>query len=359
MLFPMRELRAKGWDAIVPPHEILDMRDRGIMYAKSATMFELEGVVADLWVVQRGHARGLKGSSQKLIIENDDNSLHLPKWHRSMSSEYRQATIKANAEMHEGFRYADALTVSTPQLTEDYAHLNNNIFVLRNYLDCEMWSDVEQQSEVERDRVRVGWMGAYDFRVGDLHQLRGVIGPWLEQHPHVDFVVAGPNAQKTHDLLGVPPAQRIMVDGVGFSSGRVPEITAVMDIGLVPLEPGRFNEGKSHLKGMEYAACGIPCIATPTESYRYWIEEGVNGLYARKPGEWRSALETFVGDDAYRRECGRRARRKAAQHTIQTHIGEWESVYLQVTGNQGDNGLQPPVLREPGEHMGGHVLARS
>ena len=340
LLFPMRELRKHGWDAVVPSQKFTPTRKEdywtykkgeaplplGEQYFSYETMFNLDGIEADLWVVQRHHCARLLGSRGKVLIgEQDDNSMHIPKWHRSYAKKH-----VANEAMHEGFRHCDALTVSTPQIAEDYAHLNDNIYVLRNYLDWEMWEDVEQQSEVERGRIRVGWMGAYDFRVGDLHVLRGVVGPWLGSHPNVDFVVAGPNAELTHELLGVPVGQRVTVQGVDFSSGRLPEITASMDIGLVPLDPGRFNEGKSHLKGMEYAACGIPCIATPTESYRYWIEEGVNGLFASKPAHWRNALETLVGDDAYRRECGRRARRKAAEHTIQEHWQEWADVYMAV-----------------------------
>ena len=367
----MRELRAKGWDAIVPPHKIEKHRGniftpeevnlpRKADYSTSSTEWFVGDVQADLWVVQRGQARGLVGArdGKRIICETDDNSLHIPKWHRSMQPQFRQATLAVTKQMHDGFRCADALTVSTPQLAEDYAEIHDNIFVLRNYLDWEMWETVEQQSEVERQRVRVGWMGAYDFRVGDLDQLRGVIGPWVERHPEVEFVVAGNNAELTHDRLGIPTDQRVSIDGVSFASGRLAEITALMDIGLVPLEPGRFNEGKSHLKGMEYAACGIPCIATPTESYRYWIEEGVNGLFARKPHEWRESLETLVGDDALRRQQGRNARAKAAEHTIQRNSWRWERVYRQVCGVEDDPGLQPPVLRDAVANMGGDVLAR-
>jgi glycosyltransferase involved in cell wall biosynthesis len=354
LLFPMRELRKHGWDAVVPPQKFTPASDKGYWtykkgeqaplekgeYLSYEVEFRLDGIEADLWVVQRHHCQRLLGTKGKVLIgEQDDNSMHVPKWHRS----YRKRHV-ANEWMHEGFRHCDAMTVSTPQLAVDYALINATFYVLRNYLDWEMWEDVEQQSEVERGRVRIGWMGAYDFRLGDLHILRGVVGPWLGSHPNVDFVVAGPNAERTHDLLGIPAGQRVVVPGVDFSSGRLPEITAVMDIGLVPLDPGRFNEGKSHLKGMEYAACGIPCIATPTESYRYWIEEGVNGLFASKPDHWRRALETFVGDDAYRRECGRSARRKASEHTVQKHWCEWADVYMAVGGkhfaDDGERGVR-------------------
>jgi glycosyltransferase involved in cell wall biosynthesis len=347
----MRELIRKGWDATVPPHDIVEHAEDDNWtlvdgkwtpppppkkeYSSCSTLFYLGAIDVDLWVLQRAHLIGFRGTrGNKTVIGDQDDSPHLPKWHRA----YKNAVALHHKEMNDGYRYVDAMTVSTPQLVEDYADYCDNIYLLRNYLDGEMWADVPQQSEVERDRVRVGWMGAYDFHQGDVHVLRGVLGPWLEQNPQVDFVVAGPKAERTHDVLGISQAQRICVDGVAFGSGRLAEITATMDIGLVPLEPCRFNEAKSHLKGMEYAACGIPVIATPTESYRYWVREGVNGLFASKPAEWRTALEAFVGDDAFRRDCGRNARAHALEHTIDKHIHEWEEVYMAVCGGRALSG---------------------
>jgi glycosyltransferase involved in cell wall biosynthesis len=342
----MRELGKKGWNVCVPPHDIVEHEQNPTWkqvdgkwqpppppkaeFSSVSTMFYLGAIDADLWVLQRSHLNGFRGSRGKKVIGDQDDSFHLPKWHRA----YKHRVALQHAAVNEGYRHVDAMTVSTPQLAEDYADHCDDIHILRNYLDWEMWESVEQQSEVERPRLRIGWMGAYDFHQGDIHMLRGILGPWLEQHPDVDFVVAGPSAEKTHDALGIPKGQRVSIDGVAFGSSRLPEITAVMDIGIVPLEPNRFNEAKSHLKGMEYAACGIPCIASPTESYRYWIKEGVNGLFASKPGEWRAALESFVDDDAFRRDCGRNARLQASEHTIDKHIDKWEQVYLAVCGGR-------------------------
>ena len=57
-------------------------------------------------------------------------------------------------------------------------------------------------------------------------------------------------------------------------------------VGLVPLTRSPFNEAKSYLKGLEYAAAGIPFIATPTEEYRLLHRAGV-GRLAETPDEWR------------------------------------------------------------------------
>jgi hypothetical protein len=102
-------------------------------------------------------------------------------------------------------------------------------------------------------------------------------------NPDVEFVAAGDPA--VHDYFGVPVGQRVSVAPTQFWWFDLPDITATFDIGLVPLAKNRLNEGKSHLKGMEYNACGIPYVASPSESYR-WFTDG-NGLLANSPREWR------------------------------------------------------------------------
>jgi len=238
-------------------------------------------------------------------------------------------------------RQADCLTVSTPFLAEAYAKFNSRITVLPNYLDWEMWEAVRPQYEVDRGaRVRVGWMGCLTWgftddrgvdhptahpRYGDLAVLKGLIPQFLERNPHVDFVAAGD--PDVHDFLGVPEDRRVSFDRVPFRDMTLPSITAVMDVGLVPLERSNFNEAKSCLKGMEYNACGIPCVATPTEQYRGWVAEGENGFLARRAHDWVRHLELLVNDHELRREMGRKARVKAAGRTIQEHSGQWEQTY--------------------------------
>jgi glycosyltransferase involved in cell wall biosynthesis len=161
-----------------------------------------------------------------------------------------------------------------------------------------------------------------------------VIGPWLERNPDVEFVaVGGSPSQAVHDLLEVPPGQRVNVQETEFHRGDLADITACFDIGLVPLARNSMNECKSHLKGLEYAACGIPCIATPTESYRWWKEQCPDGvMLADRPAQWTTALDVLVHDDGVRRAMGRDARAAASRHTIQRHYGAWEAVYERVCG---------------------------
>ena len=47
---------------------------------------------------------------------------------------------------------------------------------------------------------------------------------------------------------------------------------AQLDTGIVPLQRSRFNEAKSNLKGLEYAALGVPFVASPTAEYERLAE---------------------------------------------------------------------------------------
>jgi hypothetical protein len=221
---------------------------------------------------------------------------------------------------------ADGLSVATPALADMYREAQPNIRVIRNRLDWGMWADVTPVYERQSRRLRVGWMGDTKWRAGDLRVLRGVLGPWLERNPDVEFVASGD--PRTHDLLGVPVSQRVSVADVQFRNLDLADITAVFDVGLVPLDLSlkarTLNECKSHLKGLEYNACGIPFIASPSESYRWYIDcWGGQGVLASTPAEWRNQLDATV------EWLGRRwflddMRGCAEMHSIQHGVGEWE-----------------------------------
>lgn len=318
--FPGAYLSEMGHEVRVPPFKF--------SAARGADVFEnvhlsLPAIDADVYVFHQPDEdhylpvlRNLRELGKRIVCDADDDSRHFPVYHpmhRSKGARVQEAC----------YALADAFSVSTPSLQESYAE--HEPVVLRNRLHWRMWRDVQPVYERETRRVRVGWMGGMEWRRDDLAVLRGVIGPWLEAHPNVEFVAAGD--QRVHDYLGVPYGQRVTTARVAFRNMDLAYTTATMDVGLVPLASNRFNEGKSALKGMEYAACGIPCIASPTSEYRLWVDDGENGLLASRPREWMAAMDLLVGDAELRRSMGRTARAKAQLHTIEEHAVEWESFY--------------------------------
>lgn len=334
-LFPAAMLSANGHRCVMPKMRQVPGSPHYVYAASTARLGELD---ADLFVLQQRRERewvdgvkDLHDQGKAVVCETDDADICLPSWHPAFGtwSPLRSPDVN-HAWQFRVYRMADAMTVATPALAEMYKHLNRNIYVLRNVLNWEMWRDVVPVYEREFRRVRVGWMGAYEMREGDLRQLAW-IGRWLERNPGVEFVAASGDS-RVHDLLGVPVGQRVTTGRVSFRNLDLAEITATMDIGLVPLDRIPFNEAKSHLKGLEYAACGIPCVAAPTESYRFWVEDGVNGFLAGPPRVWQARLDELVADAELRRRMGRAARVKAELHTIQREWRRWEDTYGRIIG---------------------------
>lgn len=375
VLSPARQLAAHGHKMILPHHRQFPAEDGSIITEFSIDLKEPEG---DLWVMQQrkermwaqGGINQLRLMGVATVADVDDNYIELPEWNPAFygthpyrnrktgviqNRQKRRALAKRNSRvelakesndynrnhMHEVLKTVDALTVSTPYLADLYKHHNENITVIRNYLDWEMWEDVELQYAKERwqNRVRIGYLGVFKYRRGDLEILKDVVPKFMLAHPEVDFVA---NSPLVHDFLGVPKSQRVVVKEYHFyprgqGTYPLPRKTAVLDIGLVPLADHGLNKAKSHLKGMEYNAVGAPYIASRTESYEYFTSQvGVhaNGFIVDTPQEWTDRLEYLVTAEQMRRECGAFARSHAAVHTIQGHWREYESAYLSVLGDE-------------------------
>ena len=102
------------------------------------------------------------------------------------------------------------------------------------------------------------------------------------------------------------------------------------DIGIAPLRPGVFTDAKSYIKALEYAALGIPVVASDVTPYRDFVLDGVTGWLVRGPQMWAARLRDLVNDTAMRTEMGAKAKTLAAGHTIQTGWTDWETAYRSV-----------------------------
>lgn len=197
---------------------------------------------------------------------------------------------------------SSAVTVSTPYLRDRLRKMfgpDLPIHVLENRVEVDRFAEVFFANTLGRDDLasqgrhpRVGWVGATSWRSGDLETLRGVLGPFLERHDLRAYHGGHWEGASTFAELAGVPAERVDVRLMA-PIPQYPSLFEGLGIGLVPLSDRPFNHAKSWIKGLEYAAAGVPFIAQALPEYVRLKAAGV-GQVARKPKDWIARLERLL-----------------------------------------------------------------
>jgi glycosyltransferase involved in cell wall biosynthesis len=207
------------------------------------------------------------------------------------------------------------VTVTTAHLADVVSRFNDNVHVLPNCVDATL---LERQRP-RNERVTVGWAGG-SSHINDFDFTGNAIRTFLRRSGDVDLHVIGTDFRRA---LGCPEARHSE-----WSENLVDYLNTIdFDIGIAPLAYHAFNKSKSDLKVLEYAALGIPVIATDYGPYTESVQHGVTGFLVRHSHEWARYLRELVNDEALRLEMGANARRWAATRTIQGNVWRWEAAY--------------------------------
>jgi glycosyltransferase involved in cell wall biosynthesis len=211
----------------------------------------------------------------------------------------------------------DFLQVSTPELSQLYSKYNDHIVVLENCIENELYDSVPK---VKNTKPVIGWFGTKTHSE-DLRIVDGCIPD------NAKLLIAGfPDIKDTtlfkyhEDIEFVPP----------YELKDLPQIVKQCDIGIIPLVECKFNDGKSDLKGLEFAAGSIPTVASDVAPYRRWIRHGENGYLAKgnKSKFWIRYLNELVNNQELREKMGKEAKIDAENRDIKSYIHKWVEVYF-------------------------------
>lgn len=287
-------------------------------------------VKPELIVVQRwmhDHAedlqRAARAAGQVVIHDVDDWFWGLDPANRAHKTTSARRDKEANRDHYRrAVAAADAVTVSTPFLAKRLRErFGADTILVRNAVDCRAFEP--QPVRDVTDGLVVGWCGALAWRSGDLETMRGVLDPFLagSSSTFVHHGVFRIDTDTAADRAGVDPS-RVGPSREAVAPWEYPELVSGMDIGIVPLADVAFNHAKSWIKGLEYAAAGIPFVAQATPEYR---ELGA-GLLAHTPAGWAEALEA-LRDPAERGRVRQLGLDRARELDINKRWRDWEQVY--------------------------------
>lgn len=214
---------------------------------------------------------------------------------------------------------ADAVVASTPYLAERLGRLGVSCAVWRNCVDVAAWEPVR-----ERIPGRIGWTGHLLYRSGDLETVAPILADYMRARPdaHLYHLGATPPLSVAEAFPGVPRDR--IVDAEAVPAAGMPEALAASGIaaGIVPLALVPFNEAKSDLKGLEYAAAGLPFVASPTGEYVRLGEQGAGIVTHARPGAWAEALDRAL-DPVEGARLAAAGLAVAAERDVNAHVGDW------------------------------------
>ena len=276
-------------------------------------------LIMDRWTTWQVNVA--KSIGQRIIVDVDDHYAGLPESNKAFEITHPEKNKRTNRAYYEDvIAAADTVTVSTPFLLEHHSKFHPDVRMVRNGI---LPNQFPPRKVLNRKPI-LGWAGAVDFRGGDLETLRSWLPDFLEEHDLM-FHHAGhmPSSPSFADVAGIDP-DRLMTSPLvpmdRYAAGMM------FDIGIVPLNMIPFNEAKSNIKGLEYAASGIPFVAAPTGEYKALAADGV-GRVAGSDTEWVENVTDLLDYSVRKRESALSRKKVLSDWSIGARAREWQSVF--------------------------------
>jgi hypothetical protein len=301
--YPLEAMQRRGHE-IVWPYD-----DTGELKAEEAALCDVIYVFRRCEESLRRTLAPLVDRGVGLMWDTDDDLSAIPK---------RSPTYKRNgglrAERHFAntvrmARLAHVMTTTSETIRDKYARQGiDEIHVIENALQRRSW----RRSKRHKGLI-VGWIAGMEH-TEDVAQLglRATLTKLVEAHPDLHVESIGVDLQL--------PERYTRHAIVHFDD--LPKHMAQYDIGLAPLCDIPFNTARSNIKVKEYAASGVPWLASPRRPYRDLGEE--HGGLLVDDGDWEQAIGDLIADKRLRKKLGRNGKTWALKQTIDQTADAWE-----------------------------------
>jgi glycosyltransferase involved in cell wall biosynthesis len=269
----------------------------------------------------------LARNGTRITYDNDDNLAAIPKESPNYKRAGGLAGVRAHAQTVALARLAQVFTTTNDRLAEAYRRGGvERVEVIGNFLGPRAYHPPRRH-----DGIVVGWFAGVEH-YADAARLKVVdaLQRLTAAHENVRVECIGTD-------LRLPASYSY---SKGFPLLELPAHIAGFDIGIAPLADIPINWTRSDVKLKEYAACGVPWLASPIGPYLGHGEAQGGRLVS--DDEWLEALERLVTRERERQQLASNASRWASAQTIEVVTDKWEEVFV-GTAKAGDTETPVPT----------------
>ena len=305
-----------------PPAWTAD-RGFGVRLDRSRAQFGFDTIVIkqlmERWMPEQ--MRQAQALGQRLIVDVDDAYDFLHDDNVAKHNTDPESNKIANRNhMRDVIMQADIVTVSTPFLLDYYSGMRDNVFMVRNAVLFDQF----EKRKARSSKPVIGWAGALRWRSNDLSVFRDWLGDFLIEHDLMFHHAGHEDNSGSFAKQARVPADRVLTSPMR-PIVKYQEMLN-FDIGVVPLSSIPFNEAKSYLKGIEYAASNIPFVASALPEYKLLAGDGV-GRVADTPDQWVQHLTELLDYNTRKREAAVQREQVRKHYSIGATITDWVSVF--------------------------------
>ena len=262
-----------------------------------------------------------------VLYDADDDVLDYPTWTGLGFAAQRERDLVLRI-----MGLADVVSAATPVLAERLApHTRGQVVVIANALDP-AWYASSGPADLPGD-PRVLYHGV-PVRLRDYEVARSAVNEVAASRPALRRVWLGASHEPA--VVACMDEVRPWVDGVPAFAAALS--AARPDVGLAPLLDESFNRAKSELHWLEYSLAGAATIATAFDGPGPFdaIRDGVDGLLARTPSDWRRHLAALAASRDLRTTLAGRARERVLDdYSLARRVGEWAAIYRFAAAHPG------------------------
>lgn len=249
-----------------------------------------------------------------VVWDNDDDMASMPRSAVTHKHFGGYAATRRLGQLQRLLHDVDLVTAPSATLLERLAGGGTPATrVIENYV-------IDYHTRPERKPhagVTIGWVAGLEHQLdADRLPIRAVLQQLLDERAEVTVASVGLGLGLRSDRYEHTPS---------VSLGRLHHAIAGFDIAIAPLTNIAFNRSRSNIKLKEYAAAGVPWLASPVGPYAGMDER--HGGRLVPDDRWYEELIHLIEKPRERRKLAKRAGKWGKSQVVSQHARAWEQAF--------------------------------